>query len=271
MRSAVLPTGCKYKTVGYMAAGPVEKQKISCLHNFYGVVSLAESPNSVVDLLVVVGGDGFMLHSLHNYIIDPGRNVPVYGVGHGTVGFLLNHCSDGSLPYRIENAVAAELPLLRMEALDIHGNVHSAIAVNEVSLFRGTHQAAKLRIKINGKTAMEELVSDGIMVSSPAGSTAYNFSAGGPILPFSSNIVCLTAINSFRPRRWRGALLPNDSLVEIDALAPEVRLVSAVADYTEFRNIASVRIRQDNNAKVTLMFDPEHRLEERTIAEQFMA
>ncbi|ACZ49623.1 inorganic polyphosphate/ATP-NAD kinase [Anaplasma centrale str. Israel] len=271
VQSAVLPARCKYQTVGYVAAGPAERERVGCLRSFYGVVNLADAQDSAVDLLVVVGGDGFMLHSLHNYVVGPGRNVPVYGVRHGSVGFLLNHCVDGSLPHKLENAVATELPLLRMEAKDVYGHTHSAIAVNEVSLFRGTHQAAKLRIKINGKVAMEELVSDGVIVSSPAGSTAYNFSAGGPILPFTSNIVCLTAINSFRPRRWRGALLPNDSLVEIDVLSPETRCVSAVADYTEFRNISDVKIKQDNNTKITLMFDPEHGLEERTIAEQFLA
>ncbi|ASI47397.1 NAD kinase [Anaplasma ovis str. Haibei] len=273
VQSAVLPvrSGCKYQTVGYVAAGPAERDRVSCLHSFYGVVSLADAPDSAVDLLVVVGGDGFMLHSLHNYVVGPGRSVPVYGVKHGSVGFLLNHCVDGSLPHKLENAVATELPLLRMEAKDVYGCTHSAIAVNEVSLFRGTHQAAKLRIKINGKVAMGELVSDGVIVSSPAGSTAYNFSAGGPILPFNSNIVCLTAINSFRPRRWRGALLPNDSLVEVEVLAPETRCVSAVADYTEFRNISSIKIKQDSSTKIVLMFDPEHGLEERTIAEQFLA
>ncbi|MGN7679054.1 MAG: NAD kinase [Anaplasma sp.] len=272
MQGVALRSGCRYKTVGYVAAGPMEEEKISSLRDFYHVVNLADDPVAGVDLLVVVGGDGFMLHSLHNYVIRQSRNVPVYGVRHGTVGFLLNHCCfDGSLQHNIERAVAAELPLLRMEATDVCGTVHSAMAVNEVSLFRGTHQAAKLRIRINGKVVMEELVSDGIMLSSPAGSTAYNFSAGGPILPFNANIVSLTAINSFRPRRWRGALLPNDASVEIDVLAPEVRLVSAVADYTEFRNIKNIRIRQDNSAKVTLMFDPEHRLEERAIAEQFLA
>ena len=270
MLGCINPRGCRYKTVGYIASQGGES-RVSCLGSFYGVVNMENSPHSNVDLLVVVGGDGLMLHSLHNYVINTGKNVPVYGVRYGTVGFLLNSCSEGSLPSRIENAVATELTLLRMDAEDIHGVVHNAIAVNEVSLFRGTHQAAKLCISLDGKVVMPELVSDGIIVASPAGSTAYNFSAGGPILPFNSNVLALTSVNSFRPRRWRGALLPNNIQVEIKVLSPETRTVSAVADYTEFRNIKSIKIRQDCNAKVTLMFDPEHRLEERTIAEQFLS
>ncbi|WP_249549279.1 NAD kinase [Anaplasma phagocytophilum] len=269
MQNSASPRGCRFKTVGYVAAAGGEA-KVACLRNFYGVVRMEEASCSDIDLLVVVGGDGLMLHSLHNYVISSAKSVPVYGVRYGTVGFLLNGCAEGSLPFKIENAVATELTLLRMEAVDVHGRSHSAIAVNEVSLFRGTHQAAKLKICLDGKTVMEELVSDGIIVASPAGSTAYNFSAGGPILPFNSNVIALTSVNSFRPRRWRGALLPNSVEVEIEVLSPELRTVSAVADYTEFRDIKSIKIRQDCKAKVTLMFDPEHRLEERTIAEQFL-
>ena len=270
MLGCVNPRGCRYRTIGYLSIRGGES-RVNCLSSFYGVVNMEEAPHSSIDLLVVVGGDGLMLHSLHNYVINPRRDVPVYGVRCGTVGFLLNSCAEDSLPSKIENAVATELTLLRMDAEDIHGVVHSAIAVNEVSLFRGTHQAAKLRISLDGKVVMAELVSDGIIFASPAGSTAYNFSAGGPILPFNSNVLALTSVNSFRPRRWRGALLPNNIQVEIEVLTPETRTVSAVADYTEFRNIRRIKIRQDSDAKVTLMFDPEHRLEERTIAEQFLS
>ncbi|MDB1135564.1 NAD kinase [Candidatus Anaplasma sp. TIGMIC] len=260
---------CRYRTVGYVAAAGSE-QRVGCLRSFYSVVDMQSSPESDVDLMVVVGGDGLMLHSLHNYVIGPNKKTPVYGVRHGTVGFLLNSCAEESLPSRIERAVATELTLLSMDAVDVDGNNHSAIAVNEVSLFRGTHQAAKLRISLDGKVVMTELVSDGIIVASPAGSTAYNFSAGGPILPFNSNVLALTSVNSFRPRRWRGALIPNNVEVGIEVLTPEARTVSAVADYTEFKNIRSIKIRQTNSNSVTLMFDPEHRLEERTIAEQFL-
>lgn len=263
------PSGCKYKTIGYVVGSDGES-RVDCLRSFYSVVNMGDNPKARVDLLVVVGGDGFMLHGLHNHIIAPQRDVPVYGVRAGTVGFLLNNCPEGSLPCKIENSVATDLTLLRMEAVDIHGVVHHAIAVNEVSLFRRTHQAVKLQIKLDGKLVMHELVSDGVIVASPAGSTAYNFSAGGPILPFNSNVIALTSVNSFRPRRWRGALLPNNVEVEIEVFAPEVRKVSAVADYTEFCDIKSIKIRQDSGRKVTLMFDPEHRLEERTIAEQFV-
>ncbi|QJC27232.1 NAD kinase [Anaplasma platys] len=263
------PGGCKYRTVGYVV-GPGSESRIDCLRSFYSIVNMADSPTAKIDFLVVVGGDGLMLHGLHNHVISPQRNVPVYGVRAGTVGFLLNSCPEGSLPWKIENSVATDLTLLRMEAVDIHGAKHNAIAVNEVSLFRRTHQAVKLQIKLDGKLVMHELVSDGVIVSSPAGSTAYNFSAGGPILPFNSNVIALTSVNSFRPRRWRGALLPHNVEVEIEVLTPEVRTVSAVADYTEFCDIKNIKIRQDSGRKVTLMFDPEHRLEERTIAEQFV-
>lgn len=269
MRAVGFPSGCRYRTIGYVV-GPGNEAKVSCLRSFYSIVSMEDDPAAEIDLLVVVGGDGLMLHSLHNHIVTPRRSVPVYGVRSGTVGFLLNSCPEGSLPCKIENSVATDLTLLRMDATDVYGAEHHAIAVNEVSLFRGTHQAVKLQIQLDGKLVMSELVSDGVIVASPAGSTAYNFSAGGPILPFNSNVIALTSVNSFRPRRWRGAVLPNNVEVGIEVLTPEVRTVSAVADYTEFRDIKSIRIRQDSDTKVTLLFDPEHRLEERTIAEQFV-
>ncbi|MEH0831506.1 NAD kinase [Anaplasma bovis] len=260
----------KYRRIGYISSDSCGESKIACLRDFCDVVSLKDDACAEIDLLVVVGGDGLMLHSLHNHVVYAKKSIPVYGVKHGTVGFLLNTHSEDDLPNKIEQAVATKLKLLRMTAQDIDGNSFSALAVNEVSLFRGTHQAAKLKITVDNKVVMEELVADGVIVASPAGSTAYNFSAGGPILPFNSNVLSLTSINSFRPRRWRGALLPNSAVIEIEVLMPSDRRVSVVADYTEFKSIQNIQIKQDCFAEVTLMFDPGHGLEERMIAEQFI-
>ncbi|QXK91678.1 NAD kinase [Neoehrlichia mikurensis] len=260
----------KYKNIGYVASSFVEDQQINLLKEKYNLIDITENPNSSIDLLVVMGGDGLMLHSLHSYVIQCCRNIPVYGINYGTVGFLLNRYSDNDLITLINNAVSTKLLLLKMTAFDINGIQYNAIAINEISLLRNTHQAANLKIKINNKLVMKQLISDGVLVASPAGSTAYNFSAGGPILPLNSNIISLTAINPFRPRRWRGALLPNNAIVEIEVLNPEIRLVNAVADYTEFHNIKNVTIQKVHNLDITLLFDPHNKLEERIITEQFL-
>ncbi|KJV69206.1 NAD kinase [Candidatus Neoehrlichia procyonis] len=260
----------KYQNIGYVASSSIENKKVSFFKKKYNLIDIKENPNSLIDLLIVMGGDGLMLHSLHNYVIQRCRKIPVYGINYGTIGFLLNKYSDNDLITLINNAISTKLLLLKMTAVDTSGIQHNAIAINEISLFRNTHQAANLKIKINNKLVMKQLISDGVLVASPAGSTAYNFSAGGSILPLSSNIISLTAINSFRPRRWRGALLPNSAVVEIEVLNPETRLVTAAADYTEFHNIKNITIQQAHNLEITLLFDPHNRLEERIITEQFL-
>ncbi|AHC39497.1 NAD kinase [Ehrlichia muris] len=261
----------KYRNIGYVFTDAFDKSVAITLEKQYGLIDIKKNEDAVVDLLVVIGGDGLMLHSLHNYIINKGNNVPVYGINYGTVGFLLNQYSEHNLIDRINQAVPTQLTVLNMAATDTNKKQHNAIAINEVSIFRSTHQATNLQIKINSKLVMEKLVSDGILVSTPAGSTAYNFSAGGSILPLNANVLSLTAINSFRPRRWRGAILTNSTIIEIDVINPEIRSVAAVADYTEFRNIANIKIKKDSDITITLLFDKERNLEERITNEQFSA
>ncbi|MGE5505861.1 MAG: NAD kinase [Actinomycetota bacterium] len=226
----------------------------------------AASPDQA-DIIVALGGDGFMLETLHAYLQ---RHVPIYGMNRGTVGFLMNAYREAGLTERLARAQAVTLHPLRMIATMPDGNTVEALAINEVSLLRETRQAAKLRIRIDGKTRLEELICDGILVSTPAGSTAYNLSAHGPIIPLGGGILPLTPISAFRPRRWRGALLPHTATVVFDVLEPTKRPVSAVADYTEAREVASVQVCEDRSIGLTLLFDPEHNLEERIIAEQFL-
>jgi len=219
------------------------------------------------DVFVVLGGDGFMLECLH-YHID--RRLPVYGMNCGSVGFLLNRFRHESLLTRINEANESRLYPLKMVAHKINGERVESIAFNEVSLLRETRQAAKIKITIDGVIRLEELVCDGVLVSTPAGSTAYNMSAYGPILPIDAKLLALTPISAFRPRRWRGALLPQSAKVQFDILNPEKRPVSAVADFTETREVKRVNIFEDRSKHVCLLFDPEHDLEERFIQEQFV-
>lgn len=219
------------------------------------------------DLIVALGGDGFMLEMLHRYI---DRHVPIYGMNRGSVGFLMNTFREHGLIERLRKAQGVVLHPLRMLARLRNGTAVDALAINEVSLLRETRQAAKLRIRIDGKQRLEEMICDGVLVSSPAGSTAYNLSAHGPIIPLGAGILALTPISAFRPRRWRGALLPHTAKVTFEILEADKRPVSAVADYTEARDVAEVDIYEDRSIDLTLMFDPEHNLEERIIAEQFV-
>ncbi|MFP6757260.1 MAG: NAD kinase [Alphaproteobacteria bacterium] len=218
------------------------------------------------DVIVALGGDGFMIETLHRFM---SRNVPIYGMNRGTVGFLMNLYREDDLPERIAAADRTPLHPLRMHATCADGRIVGGLAINEVSLLRETRFAANLKITIDGKERLDMLVCDGIMVATPAGSTAYNLSAHGPILPLGTPLLALTPICAFRPRRWRGALLPETTMVAIDVLDPHRRPVSATADYTEVRNVSRVEISQDNETSLTLMFDPEHNLEERIISEQF--
>lgn len=219
------------------------------------------------DVIVALGGDGFMIETLHRYM---DLAVPVYGMNRGTVGFLMNQYEPEGLAERIAAAEEASLHPLRMRARDIEGHIIEGLAINEVSLLRQTRYAAHLRISIDGRERLAEVVCDGVMLATPAGSTAYNLSAHGPILPLGSRLLALTPICAFRPRRWRGALLPESATVEIDVLRADRRPVSATADYTEARDVVHVEISQETGRCLRLLFDPEHNLEERILREQFL-
>jgi NAD+ kinase len=217
-------------------------------------------------VIVALGGDGFMLQTLHNFL---GKNVPIYGMNFGSIGFLMNEFREEELPSRLEAATAARIHPLLMRATSPQG-VTEALAFNEVSLLRETRQAAKLRVSLDGKARLNELICDGILVSTPAGSTAYNLSAHGPILPIDSALLAMTPLSAFRPRRWRGALLPRQAQIRFDILEPEKRPVSATADNQEVRDVTRVDIAEDRSIAMTMLFDAGHSLDERILAEQFL-
>jgi NAD+ kinase len=218
-------------------------------------------------IIVALGGDGFMLETLHRFMP---RNLPIYGMNRGTVGFMMNDYREDDLEERIPRSRAVVLHPLRMRARTLDGGIVDAVAVNEVSLLRETRQTAKLRISIDGIVRIDELIADGALVATPAGSTAYNLSVGGPIIPLGSNLLAITPISAFRPRRWRGALLKHEARVRIEVLEPQKRPVSAVADSTEVRDVRDVEIVEDRSIALTLLFDPEHALDERVLKEQFL-
>ena len=220
--------------------------------------------------VVVIGGDGFMLQTLHA-MLDAGRVLPAYGINLGTIGFLMNPARRNlSLTSRMAHARSVAVAPLTVTATMQDGSEHVMSAINEVSLLRETRQTAKIEIAVDGKMRIEELVCDGVLLATPAGSTAYNLSANGPILPLGSNMLALTPISAFRPRRWRGAILPDKAEVVFKVIEPVKRPVSAVADQRELRDIAEVRIAIDRDRALTLLFDPGHALDERIVAEQFM-
>ncbi|TDH39171.1 NAD kinase [Pseudohoeflea suaedae] len=218
------------------------------------------------DVVVALGGDGFMLQTLHDEM-DTGRYV--YGMNRGSVGFLMNDYNDIDLKGRIDAAVENIVRPLEMRTIAADGSESMALAINEVSLFRQSHQAAKLKISIDGKVRLEELVCDGIMVATPAGSTAYNLSAHGPILPLDAPLLALTPVSAFRPRRWRGALLPNKVAVSIEVLEPEKRPVNAVADHTEVKSVLRVDVAASTDSVARILTDASQSLNERILAEQF--
>lgn len=221
-----------------------------------------------LDVIVVLGGDGFMLHSLHQFM---DLNIPLYGINCGSVGFLLNNLSkDEHLFDVINKSIMTNLPPLKMKVIDADNRSYFALAINEVSLLRESQQTAKIRIIIDGLTRIEELCCDGMVVSTAAGSTAYNFSVGGAIIPIGTPVIAVTPISPFRPRNWRGAILSNKSKVRFEIINHQKRPVSAVADFHEVRNIVSVEIEEDRNQEIKLLFDPNHSLEERIIREQFV-
>jgi NAD+ kinase len=221
------------------------------------------------EALVALGGDGFMLHTLHDMLDGHRRHVPVFGMNRGTVGFLMNEWRIDRLQERIEGAKAIRVAPLEMCATTVGGQKFTHAAINEVSLLRETRQTAKIEISVNGRVALPELACDGVLVATPAGSTAYNLSARGPILPLQAKMLALTPISPFRPRRWSGAILPDDTAVCLAILEAQNRPVSAVADQTEVRDVARVEIRLDRERSLTLLFDPEHALDERIAMEQF--
>ena len=228
-------------------------------------------PREQADTLVVLGGDGFLLHVLHQ-MLDANRLVPVFGLNRGTVGFLMNRFRHGkSVIERVARANPVAVSPLVMHAVTRGGEEYRYHAINEVSLLRETHETAKLEVRVNGKVRMTELAGDGVLVATPAGSTAYNMSVNGPILPLGSRMLALTPISPFRPRRWRGAILPDSAKVSFSVLEPDKRPVSVVADQKEVRNIRDVHIEACREHQLTLLFDRGSSLEERIFAEQFLA
>jgi NAD+ kinase len=227
-----------------------------------------DAPAEEAEVIVALGGDGFMLETLHRNLAS---HTPIYGMNQGSVGFLMNEYSDEGLLERIDAAEQAVIYPLSMTTRDADGRTETALAINEVSLLRQTRQTAKLRISIDGKVRMAELFCDGLMVATPAGSTAYNLSAHGPIIPLDARVMALTPISAFRPRRWRGALLPHTARVKLEVLEAEKRPVSAVADNFEVRDIIEVSVAEDRNTKLHMLFDAGRSLEERVLAEQFSA
>ena len=245
----------------HASEAPAARRALRALSERYGQAKLEEA-----DVIVALGGDGLMLQTLHETERLP---IPVYGMHRGTVGFLMNDFETDGLIARLEAAEVARINPLRMVATDEDGRSREALAINEVSLLRQRHQAAKIRILIDGQERLDELVCDGVMVATPAGSTAYNYSAHGPILPIHAEILALTPISAFRPRRWRGALLPKAARVTLEVLDAARRPVSATADNAEVRNVVRVVVESESRVTHELLFDPGHGLEERLIREQF--
>jgi NAD+ kinase len=252
----------KFEKIAFLASDmPEAIEANKSLVARYGKVDPAEA-----DAIVALGGDGHMLQTLHRFMND---GIPIYGMNRGSVGFLMNDYSEEDLPARLAAADVSRIHPLSMIAYDREAKAHKALAINEVSLFRERHQAAKLKILVDHTVRMEELVCDGVLVSTPAGSTAYNLSAHGPILPINAPLLALTPISPFRPRRWRGALLPNKVHISIHVLEPDKRPVSAVADHHETRGVLRVEVEKARNVELYMMFDPDHSLDERVLAEQF--
>ena len=230
------------------------------------VAKYGSVPAEEADIIVALGGDGFMLQIMRE-TVETGKRI--FGMNHGSIGFMMNDFEQDGLLERLAAAEETQIHPLKLTAWDKDGKINKAIAFNEVSLLRETHQAARLEIIIDGKTRLKELICDGLIVATPTGSTAYNLSAHGPILPIGSPLLALTPISAFRPRRWRGAILPHDAIVEINMLENGKRPVSAVADHIEFRDVKKVHIAEDKSRTVKLLFDPGHSLAERVLNEQF--
>jgi NAD+ kinase len=225
-----------------------------------------EVPPEQADVIVALGGDGLMLQTLHGFM---GQGKPIYGINRGSVGFLMNEYRELDLLERINSAERSIIHPLLMQATDQEGHICEARAINEVSIFRQSYQAAKLSLSVDGRVRMPELVADGVLVATPAGSTAYNLSANGPILPLNAPMLALTPISAFRPRRWRGALLPDKATITISVLEAQKRPVNAVADHFEFRSVVEIQVSMDRDTELVMLHDPDHGLEERILREQF--
>jgi NAD+ kinase len=252
----------RFNSIAFVASkAPDAQSALQELQGRYSHVAPEEA-----DVIVALGGDGLMLQTLHAFM---GTAKPIYGMNKGTVGFLMNEFRSEDLFERLENAERGVVHPLLMVTWDMMGVAHTARAINEVSMLRQTYQAGKLRVSIDNRVRIPELIADGILVATPAGSTAYNLSVGGPILPLNSPLLALTPISAFRPRRWRGALLPDYGKIEIEVLESENRPVSAVADHTEFRNVARVHVSMDRSVDLVMLHDPGHSLDERILREQF--
>lgn len=243
------------------APTPAARAARAALEKRYGAVTPAKA-----DIVVALGGDGLMLHALHRNIR---RRTPIFGMNLGTVGFLLNQYRGSGLLTRLKGAREVMLTPLRMVATTTRGQRHEVIAINEVSLLRSSRQTARIAVAVDGQMRLPDLHCDGVLVATPAGSTAYNLSAHGPIIPLGAGLLALTPINAFRPRRWRGALLPHRTKVEFAVLDPRKRPVAAAADSVEISNVAKVTVTEATDIKLPLLFDPEHDLEERILKEQF--
>lgn len=250
------------KKISFVASpAPDAQEALASLVARYGTV-----PADDAEVIVALGGDGLMLQTLHRFI-DSGK--PIYGMNRGSVGFLMNEYAEDGLVERIWTAERSVIHPLAMTAIDVHGERRDALAINEVSLLRQSSQVAKLRIMVDGNERMGELIADGVLVATPAGSTAYNLSVNGPILPLNTPLLALTPISPFRPRRWRGALLPDHVRIRIEVQEAAKRPVSATADHVEVREVATVDIATDRNRSMILLHDPGHSLDERILREQF--
>ena len=252
----------EFERVAFIASDTAEAQRaLERMSERYGNAPVGEA-----EAIVALGGDGLMLETLHRHMHD---RIPIYGMNRGSVGFLMNEYHEEQLRERLARAEISRIHPLAMTALDCHGKTHNALAINEVSVFRETHQIAKLRISIDGKVRLDELACDGLLVATPAGSTAYNLSAYGPILPINARLLALTPISAFRPRRWRGALLPAAAHIQIDVLEAGKRPVSAVADNIETRSVIRIAVEEAHDTEILMLFDPGHNLDERILSEQF--
>jgi len=252
----------KFSKIAFIASDSKDAQKaLKELSKIYKNIAV-----ETADIIVALGGDGQLLNVIETY---GKKNIPIYGMNRGTIGFLMNTYSKDNLLERINNAILTKISPLIMEAYDINNKIFKGIAINEVSLLRQSRMTAKISINVNNKKRLKELVCDGVMVATPAGSTAYNLSANGPILPINSKLLSLTSICAFRPRRWRGALLPKTSSIEFTIQEPESRGVSATAGNLEVRNVKKVNIKLSTKLSFKLLFDTESSLEEKFINEQF--